>query len=71
MAAIARKGVPFNELLSIAFKRVAPVGFVIGAGIEFFMCQTGFYSVATRKAAERQHEAKAARRELSSSGGSR
>lgn len=69
MAAIARKGVPFPELLAIAGKRVAPVGFVIGASIEAFMVQTGFYKVATRKAAERQHEVKAARRELTAGGG--
>lgn len=66
MPAIPKKGVPLEELLRLAATRVAPVGFVVGAAIEGFMNATGFYDVATRKAAERQHEAKAARRDLAS-----
>lgn len=67
MAAIPKKGVPFQELMRITLTRIVPAGFVVGAGIETFMNLTGFYGVATRKAAERQAEVKAARRELASS----
>ena len=36
--------------------RVVPIGFAVGAGMEAFMYYTGFWSVATRKEAERRHE---------------
>jgi hypothetical protein len=39
-----------------AATRVFPIGFVIGAAMETFMCYTGFYAVATRKEAERRME---------------
>jgi len=34
--------------------RVAPLCFVIGASMELFMIKTGFYSIVTRKEAERR-----------------
>ena len=37
----------------LAFTRVLPIGFVIGAGMETFMNLTGFYDVALCKEAER------------------
>lgn len=33
---------------------VIPAGFLLGAGMEFFMLNTGFYDVAIRKASERR-----------------
>lgn len=33
-----------------------PISFLVGAGIEFFMIQTGFYGIVTRKEAERRLE---------------
>ena len=36
--------------------RIIPICFAAGAGIEFFMIQTGFYPIVTRKEAERRAE---------------
>ncbi|CAN0090112.1 unnamed protein product [Scytosiphon promiscuus] len=36
-----------------------PASFVVGAGMELFMLNTGFYDVALRKEAERRAEAEA------------
>jgi hypothetical protein len=36
---------------------LAGVGLITGASMEFFMIKTGFYDIATRKAAERKAEA--------------
>ena len=62
MNPIPKRGVPLAELLRLALTRVVPAGFAVGAGMELFMVNTGFYSVATRKAAERQAETRDARR---------
>eukprot|EP01031_Cornospumella_fuschlensis_P036276 gene36276-44005_t len=35
-------------------KRIVPICFFLGAGMEFFMIKTGFYSIVTRKEAERR-----------------
>jgi hypothetical protein len=34
--------------------RLIPICFVAGAGIEFFMINTGFYRIVTRKEGERR-----------------
>jgi len=39
-------------------KKVIPIAFVIGAGMETFMCFTGFYDIVTHKEAERRMEMK-------------
>ena len=36
--------------------RLIPACFVIGAGMEFFMINTGFYNIAGRKEADRRYE---------------
>jgi hypothetical protein len=36
--------------------RVVPLCFVVGASMELFMIKTGFYSIVTRKEAERQQK---------------
>lgn len=36
--------------------RVVPACFLVGAGIEFFMVNTGFYDIVTRLEAERLEE---------------
>lgn len=36
--------------------RLVPLCFLTGAGIELFMINTGFYTIVTRKAGERQAE---------------
>ena len=41
-----------RRLLSVAL----PIGFIVGASMEVFMYYTGFWSVATKKAAERRDE---------------
>jgi hypothetical protein len=46
----------WHQTLRFAATRVFPLGFAIGAGMEAFMCATGFYKVATRKEAERRVE---------------
>ena len=46
----------WGQTLRFAGTRVLPIGFCIGAGMEAFMCATGFYKVATRKEAERRVE---------------
>ncbi|RYH08159.1 hypothetical protein EON65_41180 [archaeon] len=35
-------------------KRIVPICFVLGAGMELFMIKTGFYTIVTRKEAERR-----------------
>ena len=37
-------------------KKVVPVCFALGAGIELFMIKTGFYDIVTRKEADRRVE---------------
>jgi hypothetical protein len=39
--------------------RVVPLCFFVGAGMELFMIKTGFYSIVTRKEAERRAEYRA------------
>lgn len=36
--------------------RLVPLCFLAGAGIEFFMINTGFYTIVTRKEGERRAE---------------
>lgn len=36
--------------------RVVPICFVVGAAMELFMIKTGFYTIVTRKEAERRAE---------------
>ncbi len=43
----------WRQTFKFAATRVFPIGFAVGAGMEAFMCATGFYKVATRKEAER------------------
>ena len=40
--------------MRFALTRVAPAGLLVGASMEAFMYFTGFWAVATRKAAERR-----------------
>lgn len=35
---------------------IVPVGIVVGASMELFMIKTGFYTIVTRKEAERRLE---------------
>jgi hypothetical protein len=42
--------------LSQLLKIVVPVSFVLGASMELFMIKTGFYSIVTKKEAERRLE---------------
>ena len=65
---ISKGGLPFAALLRLTATRVVPAGFVLGAVLEAIMGTTGFWSVATRKAAERQYEAQAAATALSAPG---
>jgi len=51
-----------HAVLRLCLTRVVPAGFALGFGMETFMHFTGFWSVATRKAAERDDEARAALR---------
>lgn len=44
------------SMSSLLLRRVLPVGFAVGAGMEAFMYATGFWAVATRKEAERRQE---------------
>ena len=53
----------WGQTLRFAATRVLPIGFCIGAGMEAFMCATGFYKVATRKEAERRIERQEAQQE--------
>lgn len=41
---------------SYALKRIVPLSFFVGAGIETFMYFTGFYDIVTHKEAERREE---------------
>lgn len=49
-------GVPAAEFRRLLLTRIAPLGFVLGAGMEAFMYATGFWGVATMKEAERRDE---------------
>jgi hypothetical protein len=60
---------PLRDVLHLCATRVAPLGFVLGASMEAFMYATGFWSVATRKASERDAEARAALRGAGGGGG--
>jgi hypothetical protein len=52
------------EVWRLIWTRVAPLGFVLGAGMEGFMYATGFWKTATRKEAERELEAAEMRRAM-------
>ncbi len=39
-----------------ALKRIVPLSFFVGAGMETFMYYTGFYDIVTHKEAERRDE---------------
>lgn len=39
-----------------ALRVVVPLSFVLGASMEFFMIHTGFYTIVTKKEAERRLE---------------
>jgi len=41
-------------MLYSQMKRVIPICFLVGASMEMFMIQTGFYEIVTRKEGERQ-----------------
>ena len=58
MAAIRKSGAPLAELLRLTLTRVVPAGLLLGAAVEGIMYATGFWKIATRKAAERQWEAR-------------
>lgn len=45
-----------SAMRELLLTRIVPIGLVVGAGMETFMYFTGFWSVATRKEAERRHE---------------
>lgn len=45
-----------NQVIRWRMSRIIPGGLLIGAGMETFMIQTGFYDIALRKAAERRQE---------------
>jgi hypothetical protein len=62
------RGVPWRDVLRLTVTRVVPIGFAVGASMEAFMYFTGFWGVATRKAAERQTERQAALRDLRDGG---
>lgn len=49
-------GVPAAEFRRLLLTKIAPLGFVLGAGMEAFMYATGFWGVATKKEAERRAE---------------
>ncbi len=47
-----------SSVLRLCVTRIMPAGFILGAGMEAFMYYTGFWSVAKRKAEERDVEAR-------------
>ncbi len=51
-----RRGVPAADLRRLIVTRIVPFGFGLGAFMEAFMYYTGFWSVATKKEAERRAE---------------
>jgi hypothetical protein len=52
----ARRGVAAADMRRLLLTRIIPIGLILGASMETFMYFTGFWSVATRKEAERREE---------------
>ena len=46
-----------SSIFRLTLTRIIPLGLLTGASMETFMYYTGFWSVATRKAEEREIEA--------------
>ena len=49
-----------TSIFRLSVTRIIPAGLIIGASMETFMYYTGFWSVAIRKAEEREVEAREA-----------